>query len=56
MSSLQAAYRLANTSDHMVHADKVPRLVKRTYPEKDGKQTAYFVRLTIVGSPRDLST
>ena len=56
MSSLQAAYRLANTSDHMVHASKVPQLVKRKHPEKDGKQEAYFVRLTTVGSPRDLST
>ena len=54
MSSLQAAYRLANTSDHMVHASKVPQLVNRKFPEKDGKQKAYYVQLTTVGSPKDL--
>ena len=56
MSSLQAAYRLANSSNHMVHANKVPQLVDRKHPETDEKQQAYFVRLTTLGSPRDLRT
>lgn len=54
--SLQAAYRWANTSEHMVHANKGPMLVKRIHPETDVKQSAYFVQLTTVGSHRDLRT
>ena len=38
MSSLQAAYRWANTSDHMVHANRGPVLVDRRHPETDVKQ------------------
>lgn len=56
MSSLQEAYRWANTSDHMVHANRGPMLVDRRHPETDVRQGAYFVQLTTVGSLRDLRT
>lgn len=54
MFSLQAAYVLANSSDHMVHANRGPVLQNRSHPETSVKQLAYYVQLTTVGSPREL--
>ncbi len=51
---LQAAYALANSSSHMVHANRGPMHQIRTHPETYVKQGAYYVQLTTVGLPREL--
>ncbi len=53
MFSLQTAYELANSSDHM-HANRGPVLQNRRHPETFMDQGAYYVQLTTVGSPREL--
>ena len=51
---LQMAYEVANSSPHMVHASKAPKLQKRLQPDLDECHQAYFVELTTVGYFRDV--
>ena len=45
----QRAYEVANSSEHMVHASKLPRLQLSLRPDCPDPQQAYFVQLTTVG-------